>query len=154
MQQSKTLILALAVLGIRDVAGHGKDEKSQEDRVDDDDGKGQARQGTNTAFLDFLDSRQIGAGAKTIDASATILLVGTVAGIRLDPPWLHARKVVGAWSGEVDLEGAAEDLLVAQKLEELSIVLGASSYQIHGFSARGADLHILAAVEEAASIIV
>ena len=106
------------------------------------------------ALLDLFDGGQFWARACAVDASAAISLVGAVARVCFQIPRFHSRKVFLARSREIDLERASERLLVAQKLEKLGKVLCSSSYQIHGLATGGADLDILAAVEEAVAVFV
>lgn len=59
------------------------------------------------------------------------------------------------WRGgrEIDLEGAAEVLLLAQETEEAVVVLGASPDEVHSIRVGSPHLYILAAVEETRSVL-
>lgn len=59
------------------------------------------------------------------------------------------------WRGgrEIDLERAAEVLLLAQETEEAVIVLGTSSNEVHSIRVGSPHLYILAAIEETCPVL-
>ena len=104
------------------------------------------------ALLLCLKLRQLWAASWTIDTGTLVALVGTVARLRVVQHGLHASKVIRC--RKVNLERAAQERpLVAQELQELSVVLRAATDQVDGLAASGTKLHILAAVVETRAIL-
>jgi hypothetical protein len=67
---------------------------------------------------------------------------------------IHLRVVLVGWSWEVDLEGRAQKLLVAEKLQKESVVLCAAADKVHGLAVCCTKFDILAAVVKGRPIIV
>ena len=133
--------------------GHGEDEECDQGRVNDDDAEAQTRQKSDVAFLLRLELWQLGAASRAIDTGALVSLIGTVAGLWVAQSRFHPFKAL-VWHREVDLEGTAQEgPLVAQELEELSVVLRSTSNEVNRLASGSTKLDVLAAVVKASAIL-
>lgn len=105
---------------------------------------------TRRTCIGQRDIRQRWAYRGTIDActSTAKIVISTVT--RHFVEW---RKLWWRWEREIYLEWTSNGLLVAEELEERSVIFGASSNEIHSISVGNSNLYIFAAIKKSLAIL-